>query len=93
MNDDPRDNTSAGQRSMATKLMYTEIYSNTANGLQMIAMLRYEAEGRLRIADKRQTLLECPLVYPYAYLHMIQVRYHVKAGMLTFSKRFPVYFL
>ena len=37
---------------MATKLMYAEISSNKANGLQMIAMLRYEHEGRLRIADQ-----------------------------------------
>ena len=37
---------------MAAKLMYAEISSNIANGLQTIAMLRYEHEGRLRIADK-----------------------------------------
>ena len=54
MNDDPRDNTSAGQRSMAMKLMYIEIYSNTANGLQMIAMLHYKAEGRMWIFNKQQ---------------------------------------
>ena len=31
---------------------WTEINNNIANGLQTIAMLRYEAKGRLRIADK-----------------------------------------
>ena len=49
------DNASTEQRSMETGLMYAEIDINTANGLQMIALFRYEAEGsddELGIADK-----------------------------------------